>query len=211
MRALVPALAAALVSVAVPAAAKPRPGRIVRVERPRTGTKGALRMCQYNNHDTSAICFGLAPQAGEIGTVLRTRDSSGVAILGRVRVKRVEATNPGQSGPSTCSTGMWRAELEVVQDLTTDPYGSWLVFDAGLGPGAQLVDAPPELPGKHDNEQAAMTIDRDGDGTPEAMVTWYPEDGDNAASASPRYLADYWEGGPARWHRVRQDRIAWCM
>lgn len=54
-------LAAALVAIATPSAARSkRRGKVVRIERARTRGKGALRMCSNPQADGKAVCYGQA-------------------------------------------------------------------------------------------------------------------------------------------------------
>jgi hypothetical protein len=209
-------LAAAVVLATVPADGWARPGRIVRVERPRTGSKGSLRVCQYNG-DVNVMCFGAPPRAGESGTLVTEAQSGAISgVRGTVKVKLVEPSNPGVGGTtSPCAAGLWRAELEP-DGARVDGYTSntWVVFDGALGAEARLVQPPQELPAKVPGETAPVTIDRDGDNIADYLVTWYQSD--TNVSGSTRYTVDFWQGehrrhdDEVRWRRLRQDVVSWC-
>jgi hypothetical protein len=214
---LVGLAAVVVVATIAPPDGSARPGRIVRIERPRTGNKGTLRVCQYHG-ESSVMCYGTPPRPGESGTLLTdiqpgARPTDGVR--GVVKVEEVTATNlsnPG-GGAQPCATGMWTAKL-VADPNRVDSYASnvWIIFDAALGPEARLVQPPNELPGKVSGEAAPVTIDRDGDNVADYMVTWYQSD--SSGTSGMRYTLDFWQneqrGHDPRWRRLRQDHVSWC-
>jgi hypothetical protein len=207
------ALAAALAVTAPPADAGPRPGKIVRVERPRTGSRGVPRICQLNPGDNSASCFGLPPVVGEIANVVGNE-----GIVGSVRITKVEEQAASSGLRASCTQGLWRAETELTvnPDLNLPngvPYGSWILLDVQMLASGKLADPPPQLPGGQSGESAAVTVDKDGDSAADFLVTWYPCNSSSAAvtGSSQTYCVDYWHAAVSQWTKTRQDLVTWCM
>lgn len=194
-----------------PADAGPRKGKIVRVERPRTGARGTPRFCNLNPTDSSATCFGAAPAVGDSASIV-----SNEGIQGHARVTAIQVQSPsGQSG-AACTQGLWRAEVELSDVDRNNPnaigYSSWLVFDVGLSPGAKITDPPLELPSGEAGESAAVSVDRDGEAPADFLVTWYPCQAKAPTSNAQAYCIDYWFASDGKtWSKSRQDIVSWCM
>jgi hypothetical protein len=204
-------LAAVIAVIAPPVEAGPRPGRIVRVERPRSGARGVPRICQLNPGDNSASCFGLPPVVGEIANVV-----SNDGIVGSVRVTKVEEQSSGGGLRASCTQGLWRAETELTLNPDVNlpngvPYGSWIIFDVTMQTTAKLGDAPAQLPSGQPGESAAVTLDKDGEAPADFLVTWYPCNNTNPAGSAQTYCVDYWFATATQWSKTRQDLVTWCM
>lgn len=201
---------AVMLALAAPVDAGPKPGRIVRIERKRTGARGTPRVCQLNTGDNSLSCFGQPPSVGEIANVVGND-----GILGAVRVTKVEPQNPSSTYGTNCSDGLWRADTEVVEGLNNPggvPYGAWAIVDVTMQPSAKLTDPPQQLPAGASGESAALTLDRDGEPPGDFMVTWYPCNAANPGGNTQTYCVDFWfANGASGWSKSRQDMVTWCM
>jgi len=203
-------LLALILAIVPPAAAGPRRGKIVRVERPRTGARGVPRLCQFVPSDISASCFGQPPAVGETGTLLAS-----TGIVSDVRVKVVEPLNPGGAAFAACTEGLWRLEVELADvrtDLRDAGYGAFVVFDVGLSQGARIADSPPApLPSGLADEQPVVAISRDGRDAADFVVTWRPCPGMGTKTTnSATYCVDFWAETGSSWSKLRGDTVSWC-
>jgi hypothetical protein len=207
---LVAGLAAAVALAALPGAdadARPRPGKVVRVDRPRAVGRRAPRLCQLAPRELRGQCFGRAPTVGEVASVL---DESGV--LAQVRVLSAQETRDPCGNVS-----LWEVVYERVRG---DPAGrashlALAVFDLALGPRARVVANPGDLaaPGGPAWAQTWSAIDVDGDGAADFALVGYPCDARGAPQPGARdaFCAEYWFRDAGVWARQRVDVTPVCF
>jgi hypothetical protein len=203
---LLAALAASLAS-RPDADARPRPGKVVRVDRPRAAGRRAPRLCQLAPRELRGQCFGKAPAVGEVAAVL---DESGV--LAHVRVLSAQETRDPCGNVS-----LWEVAYER---LRGDPGGrtshlALAVFDLALGPRARVVPNPGELaaPGGPAWAQTWSAIDLDGDAAADFALVGYTCDASGAPRPGGRdaFCAEYWFRDGGVWARQRVDVTPVCF
>jgi hypothetical protein len=210
-----------------PAAAKPAPGkrsgRVVRIERPRSGGGGTPRVCQLA-YDASypqtnqGMCWGQGVEEGEEAAVV---DFTGVR--GRIRVSAVT--------PPSCNSGsysMWMFNFERIEgNLEALPSGVYNgnlfgLFDVpgqtGMLRGMDATQLRP--PSSTGVEAGWVALDRDGDASEDFLVDYYQCDDAGApvqasygygGNPSPHGLCmDYWARDGGSWRRLRQDIATTC-
>ena len=154
-------------ALALSAEAAPRSkGKVVRVERYR-GATAIPRLCVVLD-DSKALCFGPAPQANELITVL---DQTGV--IGEVRVGGATAF-PGGIVP-TCKI-VWPIAVTIVRGDLTKAQGQAVgVIDGDLDPRRARLFAEDALPTSPmgTSERVALAIDGNADGTADLELTEY--------------------------------------
>ena len=200
---------AIVIVVASPAEAGPRRGKVVRVERPRTGSRGTPRICQLKE-GTTGMCWGKAPVVGESAWVIDAQK-----MRGTIRITKVEPSDAGCAVPQ-----YWGMEYEAIDaDLDgIEPYSPWALVDVDLSPRARVVD-PQSVKTPDDQDQAWLAIDRGrgdvtSDATADFMVVAFScaEDGLKQTSGGygTGYCLDYWVQISGRWSQVRRDVVVNC-
>jgi hypothetical protein len=189
----------ALAALAPSAAAGPRAGQVVRVERAARGLGGTPRMCQLQSDPligVSGDCYGPAPQLGE--TIIVLDDSH---VVASVRVSRVLPASDYD-----CSSLRWTVAGAVI--------GGEHAWDAAMG----VIDVPvdPRL-GRLERVQLGPTdwqigVDRDGDGQRIVRFSHFDCDDAGVASSAPtstclEVTASRPRGG---FERLRLDRARAC-
>ena len=209
MRSLLPALLAlALVAPSAPSEAGPKAGKIVRVERPRTGSHGTPRMCQL--YDTrSGRCYGKGPTVGEIASLVSTQDHHG-----QVRITKVDASEPNCATPQ-----FYSFEFETIDARLdgVEPYGIYVLLDVDVTSNARVVE-PGRVRGP-DGESPWMALDRSGsadsDNPADLIVTAFACDEQGQKYPSGQYgnggyCMDYYTSIGARWELARRDIVTPC-
>jgi hypothetical protein len=150
---------------ALPAQAKRKKGRVVRIERSHSGTPRTLRMCSNPQADGSAVCYGVPPEIGETGIVV---DDGGVK--GRVTINSVSPSL------DTCgnATG-WNVTSTVISgDLSQLTSSGAIMLDYDVGQGAHVIsNNTPPLPNPRSTEIEMIAYSNDGDDVPEIFESWY--------------------------------------
>jgi hypothetical protein len=185
-----------------PATAAPRVrGKVVRVERERRN-KAAPRICDVRG-DRSGTCLGSQPQVGDVVSVL---DENGVIADALI----IEITPFSAGGQSSNCDSMWNIRTEVVRgDLAGMTSRTIGLVDADLHPQhAHLLprDQFPPAPTGRDDETVMVAVDRDGDRTPDLMLTQSTCD----ASLGGGMCIDQWARIDGRFKRVQQTNFASC-
>jgi hypothetical protein len=179
-------LALLLALVAPPVDAGPRRGKVVRVERPRTGARGTPRICQLKE-GTSGMCWGKAPVVGESAWVIDAQK-----LRGQIRISKVEPSDAACAVPQ-----YWSFEYES-QDADLDgiePYSTWALVDVDLSPRARVVD-PQSVKAPDDQDSAWLAVDRgrgEGTGTANAdfMVVAFSCNEDGLKQSNGGYGSGY--------------------
>ncbi|MBA3455264.1 MAG: hypothetical protein H0T42_19390 [Deltaproteobacteria bacterium] len=188
-------------ALALPAGGNPRArGKVIRVERQR-GTAVTPRVCDVRA-DKAGTCLGPQPTIGEVITVL---DETGV--IAEVRISEATAFS---TGGSTACQSLWNIKTEVIRgDLASIPLRTIGVVDPEVHPrkgrmmSKEQFPAPPS--GRTD-EQVVVAVDRDGDRTPDIVLTQAPCD-----QASPGgSCIDEWARVNGRLVKVQQTNFSSC-
>jgi hypothetical protein len=213
VRLVLPALLILLVALAAPTTAGPRAGKsgkIVRVERPRTGARGTPRICQMIDVKAGR-CYGKAPVAGEIGWVVGSQKNHGTVRIGKVEPSDTNCPTPQ----------FWSFEIEEVDASLAglEPYGSYILIDVDVTASARVVE-PSRVKGPDNGESPWIAIDRSGstssDNPADMIVTAFAcdEQGQrypNGGYSNGGYCMDYYtHGGGSRWDLIRRDVVIAC-
>jgi hypothetical protein len=201
------ALIVAAVGLVHVADAGPKAGRIVRVERPRTGATGVPRMCRLDNAGTSATCWAKPPVRGELGWVIGT-DARGAGNRGQVAVTDVREIDGG------CSQApYWEVTIDPLganlKDI--DSWATWLMFDLDVSSTAKSVETSAVKDPPDDRNSPWVAIDtgrgNTNSGDADFVVTAYPcdEHGNPNSSSANGYCIDYWFRPANRWSLLRRD------
>jgi hypothetical protein len=189
---------ASLILVGTTALVAAAPGKVVRVERARSGRAAVPILCMLQP-DGSGICLGASPQTGdEISVVGETR------TLARVRVAKVMPFR--NAGNVVACDTMWQIAGELVPgsgDLAHGYSKSVGIIDPTLDahtarfiPEDKLVP-PPDLTGNGHG----LGIDRDHDGV--ADILFLATDCDQpATSTRSGECIGVWTRANAQLHRV---------
>ena len=214
MRAALLCLLLALAPAVAPADAAPRrrPGKVVRIERPRRVAVDPVHLCQVTSTEEGRMtCYGQEPA---VGSTVRFLDETGVRGGGVVRAV----------GPSavmdTCQTG---TAHDVTVDLDGPSSGPRFSFFAlqgvSLAEGARIMLGVtiPALP-RRDQERLWAAVDRDGDTAPDMAITaseCASEVDVQALSPDGRrvtaYCLDYWMDDGHGYARAGRDIIYQCQ
>jgi hypothetical protein len=202
-----PAVSVALLALMMAPGTEARPGRVVRVERPRALARTAPRLCQLAPRELRGQCFGRPPAVGEPAAVI---DDSGVVAQLRVATVR-ETRDP-------CgNVGLWDVSYELVRgDPASRPsYLMLAVFDLPLGPRAHLLTTPSDVavPGGPAWAQTWSALDLDGDSDADFALVGYTCDRDGTPQPTARdaFCAEYWLSDAGTWTRLRVDVTAVCF
>ena len=199
-----------------PADAGPRRGgKVVRVERARTGPRGVPRACQILAERGTGNCWGRGPVKGEHAVVV-----DGNGYHGVIEIREVTERNDNSCG----TPQFWEYRFDVVEgDLKgTQDYGTWALIDVDVTPRIKMLDPGSiKSPSGKDGEQPYAVFDRDGngDGTDSgngadfAVVAFpcQPDTGAPMRVAQAGYCMDYWmqpRGG--QWALARRDVVQIC-
>lgn len=190
--------AAALCAVAD---AQPRPkGKVVRVERHRASNV-TPRICDVQA-DKTGNCFGEEPKIGDVITLL---DDSG--IIGEARIIEVQAFALAGRGSKGCD-GLWSVRTELVRgDLTATVGRTMGVVDPAMHPrlGKLVPKEQLQSPSGRPDEQPAIGFDRDGDRTPDIILSQSTCDGQGSMC-----IEEWVRGNDGRMVRVHQVNFQTC-
>jgi hypothetical protein len=204
------AAAVAAVLAVMPATAAdagPRAGKIVRIERPRSGASGTPRICRLNS-PTEAICWGRAPIQGEMGWVVGPDTRGQPGNRGQIQVGKVTP-----SAESCSSPVYWDFEVLPLEANMKDveSWSTWILFDIDVGPHARSLDTGALKDSPDPRNSPWFAIDRgrrdDADADADVIVTAYQcdEHGSQTNGSSPGYCIDYWFRPGNRWSMARRD------
>jgi hypothetical protein len=206
-------LLALLPAAASPADAAPRrrPGRVVRIERPRHVDADPIHLCMVAGmEDGKLICYGQEPL---LGSTLRLVSVGGVRGTGAVR-----SVAPSTM-METCHTGT--AHDVVLEMTSTLPGASPAVYalqgvamsnEARVMPDVQVTGLP--LRGQ---ERPFVVLDRDGDAAADMAITAgeCPADAQLEPVAPERrvtaFCIDYWLDDGRGYARAARDIIYQCQ
>lgn len=192
-----------------------RPGRVVRIERPRLRPATPIRFCIIMSPgEAEMVCYGRAPPAQ--GSRFAVVDDSG--MRGHV-IARESARAPGHDG---CELGTAHAvTLEVVDaELGSSSY-FWQVAVQGVAiePDGRLLPPEPQVrsPSGRDGEQVWARLDRDGDGEADVLGTAHDCTGEvrdlPPAPSGQRVVPlclDTWLRDQLEWTMVGRDVFLQC-
>jgi hypothetical protein len=200
-----------------PPAASRRPGKVVRIERPRVRAGERVRVCPLTNPDGRRMtCFGGPPP--EPGTRFALVDEIGLRGHG-------VAVQSQPSGQDYCRIGSaHEVELayEEPQGLEPRPTSGFSITLAVQGltmsDGARVLMDQQLRPSRREVEQVWMAVDRDGDGDADLAVTAFEcseqiRDLPIARSGqrvSP-YCLDYWVRDDVEWIKVERYVFFNCL
>lgn len=207
---LVPAAAAvAALAAAVPADAGPRKGKVVRVERPRTGARGTPRICRLSDPG-KGMCWGRAPIKGELGFVVGPEGRGQPGNRGQIQVGEVTEAQDGCSMPK-----YWMFDLEPMSSNLVDlePWSTWVVLDVDVTSNAKVLE-PSAVKSPDDANPAWLAIDRgrggDGESAADFLVTAFGCDSTGSpvgAGGGNGYCIEYWVRGTGQWSKIRRDIV----
>ncbi len=192
------------------ARARPRDGRVVRIERPRLGTKQRIRLCIQPGPQTKMICLGDPPIAP--GTMLHILDfQEGYVNLARVRKSEPSPLDKCESG------GISQIEYETLGTPKSGLSGL-LVGVSGIDIDPRvakvIVDSEPP-PGAKPGEQTWISIDATSVEGPELMIT-SRECNDKTPPPKARnrpsqgQCISFWERDGDRWRVVNEETVWTC-
>jgi len=192
------------------ARARPRAGRVVRIERPRVGAKRRIRLCIQPGPQTKMICLGSPPLAP--GTLLHVLDFQ----KGYVDQARVRKSEP--SPLDKCDSG---DISQIDYDLMGTPktgLSGLLVGVAGIDidprVGRVIIDADPP-PGAKEGEQTWISIDANSVKGPELMIT-SRECNDHQPPPKARnrpsqgQCISFWERDGGTWQVTSEETVWTC-
>jgi len=184
---------------------KGKRGKVVRVERSRFGAAGALRVCQLGGNNT-AVCYGRAPQVGDVGAVLDT-----TSMYGEGRILSVTPT------PDSCNNvTSWSITFDPTNTAISQlSYGAVLVIDFQATAQSRTLPTNGQVPAsQRQGETQYVTIDADGDSTADVYISAYTCDA--AGNVVPwgqgqiGYCMGYWVDGANGWDLQRTDIVRSC-
>jgi len=201
------AVLALIIVAAAPADAGPRKGKIVRVERPRSGARGTPRICQLREGDGIGMCWGRPPQVGEAAVVVDPDRNRG-----QIRVTEVTPSDEGCQLPQSWTFKFDRLDADL---QNVEPWKTWALIDVDLGPNAHVIDSQEIKAPDDPNATAWLAVGRGhaADDGAEFMVVAYQcdENGQKQVTgAYTGYCLDYWTQAGGRWTQMRRDIVANC-
>ena len=205
-----PLLLLAVLALPADAAPRRRPGRVVRVERPRHLDPDPIHLCMVASMEEGKLsCWGQEPVLGSTLSLVSPAGLHGTGI--------VRAVAPSTM-MDTCRTS---TAHDVTVDVSAPPGGMPAIYalqGVALGDGVRIM---PELQiaslPLRDEERPFVVLDRDGDTVadfattagpcpPDAETTAVSPDGRHA---SP-FCVDYWVDDGRGYARVGRDIIYQC-
>lgn len=203
-----------LCALALPAEAAPRrPGRVVRVERPRRAAPDPVHLCMVG--EGRMTCYGKkAPAAGQRFAVI---DESG--LRGRVVVKESTRSTVDACQLGTAHDVVIEGE-EGALPGTPQSSSAYVVAVRGVEVGEHgrlLRDVPLRAPSGRSTENVWTVIDRDGDGEADLLGTAYDCSSEmqdlppaRAGQKLDTVCIDYWSRDAAEWTQVGRDIFFNC-
>jgi len=198
-------LVGAALALAASALAEPRPGKVVRIERAPKGPPGTPRICALQNDPAmQGFCIGVAPQPGELITVVDSQ-----RMLGALRITQVTPVDVG------CAQ-LWQFTASLESGDPSQAQGqTWGVIDVPVDPrGGHLIAVDAAPTGHPPQTDQIVAIDANGDGSPDVeFVMFQCDDAGNIGSAATGFnCLDVWQRtGGHHFDRVREDRIKNCF
>lgn len=175
------------------------PGRVMRVERTGGGGGAPPRLCEIRGG--SGTCLGDEPKVGQVVVVL---DAERVAATQEV----VEVTPLVARCPV-----LWSVKTRALRGAPPERDGVG-VIDAGLNLARAHVvdnDRVTARPGGQPGEEVWRAVDRDGDGTPDILITRYVCDAaGQVVAGGSAYCIDVWTRMGPRMTRTTQLNFAQC-
>jgi len=185
------------------AAAPPRPGKIVRVERVVRRFAGDPRFCAVNLTDLSGLCFGARPEVDQRIAIVDAHH-----VLGTVRVTGAEVV--GSCKDRTAN--LWAVHVEAVGDLATDADSRVTgLLDVPIDrrdSRVLAVDHPPAARSGATDQLVGVDVDGDGQVDLEFVPFACDDRGAPATSGATSQCLDVWAAvdGHAL-QLVRTDRL----
>jgi hypothetical protein len=220
MRAVIVAVgiaATAAMAASTGAIAKPtREGRVVRVERPRSFHRQALRICHMETAQVGqGTCYGGIP---EIADEAEVYDNNG--YQGRIRITDVKPV----SGDLCSGDSGGEIFFEYLEGKGVINYNVQRLAVFGAGTDREIsraMDAYGTVkpPTGNARDQPFMVLDRNGDGREDLMSTVYecptiappnPYQGTITGGYNMVWCVDYWRRENSSWDMVRQDYYYSC-
>jgi len=160
------------------AAAGPRAGKVVRVERRSHSNAIVPRWCDVSADEDAGTCRGPRPAIGDTITVVGQ-----TGILAEIRIAEVDET--------TCNL-MWKIRGRVVRGDFSAAAAWAAVVDPTIDARSRLMAAErlPSPSGRHTDE-VQFAIDRDGDGDEDIVGTSFVCD--DSGQADPNAGGDCYE------------------
>ncbi len=189
--------------LAATAAAGPRGGKVVRVERAQGRPLGTPRLCTVTGNDSSAYCFGKKPEVGDVMPVVDMHH-----VLATLRVSAVESAGlcGQQQGPFwTVKTTLERGDLSSgtndsmmfgLLDIPVDPHNAKLLKDDRV---------PPQRQGQ---VETVISVDSNGDNDPEfEFLQMKCDDSGNPTSGGASFCIEVWYSQGHHFELLRTDRF----
>lgn len=187
-------------SFAAPSSPEPRPrGKVVRVER-RRASNVIPRICDVQA-DKAGNCFGEEPRVGDLITLL---DDSG--IVGEARI--IEVQPFALAGRGKGCDGLWSVRTELLRGDLSNAVGRTMgVVDPAMHPrlGRLVPKEQLQPPSGRSDEVPAIGFDRDGDRTPDVILSQSTCDGQGSMC-----IEEWVRGHDGRMTRVHQVNFQTC-
>jgi hypothetical protein len=191
--------AIALCAVVPSSFGAPRPkGKVVRVER-RRASNVTPRICDVQA-DRSGNCFGEQPKLGDLITLL---DDSGV--IGEARIIEVQPFALAGRGSKGCD-GLWSVRTELLRGDLSNIGRTMGVVDPAMHPrlGKLVPKEQLQPPSGRSDESPAIGFDRDGDRTPDIILSQSTCDGQGSM------CIEEWLRVNGKMERVHQVNFQTC-
>jgi len=195
-----------IAAVSASAAARPRTGKVVRIERASRALSGVPRMCQLQADPLNQVagqCYGPAPSAGDTVTVLDAQH-----VIATVRLASV-APMPDVS---CADSGFWMVTGSPISGQTTFSMSS-AVIDVPLDPRSARVGREDRSPSGRQAgvDNVTLAVDSNGDGVPDYdLVTFTCDDSDTPTTGGQSMCLEWYASSGHGFDRVRLDRVRIC-
>lgn len=195
----------ALAGAVATAAAAPRAGKVVRVERKAAGYSGMPRYCTIQPSDLFGTCAG--SRAPEIGDRMLAVDRN--RVIGTLRVSSVQPYADGcqqtynwmiQAIAETGDFGAARGLVLALSDVNVDQRAG------------KLIDVDKSPTGHPWGTDQIFAIDTNGDGRADIEFVQFACDdlGNAATTTATSACHEVWTASHKQFERLRQDRFRTC-
>ena len=201
-------LIASVVGSTMLAWAAPPPGKVVRVERRRSGADDvAPTVCEVKS-DPSGFCIGKSPVVGDRGVVV-----DDTHVIAELRVAKIASLNP------SCDM-LWSVSFEVTSgDLSGVRSSKSIAILSAKGDHRAARRVPEDRvqsPSSNTNERVIVAVDRDKDAQIDLYVTAYQCDASGNAVAPGSQSAvdncvDVWSHTEKLPRRNSHTKFASCL
>lgn len=187
------------------AAAAPRAGKVVRVERRPSGLTGTPRYCTVSTVDMIAYC--ISEKSPEVGDHLTVVDSQ--HVLGVIRVTHVQPL------PDGCQQNMmWMTQGSLDSGDLSNPQGQMIAtLDVPIDARSTKLLSVDKSPGGHPwGTDTIYAVDRNGDGNPDLEFVQYQcDDTGNQSLNATATCYEVWATAAGRGlEKIRAEKQKHC-